>query len=75
MPAKAGKWQVRLSESKLKDVRQLLEKHEALRDTFDRLLLYVGLWTCVELGALHRILPQGCPEVCESLMLLNRLTV
>jgi hypothetical protein len=58
-----NKWLSRLSESKRKDIKKLLEKMPRLRDAFDNLLPLIGLWPALRLGTLHRILTLKCDEV------------
>jgi hypothetical protein len=48
----------------MRDLKQLCDREPELCSAFDALLPYIGLWSSVELGALHRILPMHCPLVC-----------
>lgn len=56
-----SKWWARLTESKRKDLRQLL-RDERYAQAFDAMLLWPGLWTPVKLGSLHRLLCLKCDE-------------
>lgn len=56
------RWWSRLTNSKRKDVEQLLRKSD-LCEGFDRLLDMPGLWAGLKLGALHRLLTLKCDEV------------
>lgn len=56
------KWWARLTETKRKDLRQLL-KDERYAVAFDALLDWPGLWTTIKLGSLHRLLCLKCDEV------------
>ena len=62
------KWWARLSESKRKDLEQLL-KNERYADAFDDLLGWPGLWYPIQLGTLHRLLTMRCDEVLEHSIL------
>ena len=57
-----NKWWVRLSDTKQKDVKQLLKKEEFV-PVLDELLEIPGLWSTVKLGTLHRFLTLKCDEV------------
>ena len=57
-----SKWWARLSETKRKDLRQLL-KDTRFREAFDGLLSWPGLWIPIKLGCLHRLLGLKCDEV------------
>lgn len=59
------KWWARLTETKRKDLRQLL-RDERYALAFDALLDWPGLWTTIKLGSLHRLLCLKCDEVCSS---------
>lgn len=63
------KWWARLSESKRKDLRQLL-KNQKYAEAFDQLLEWPGLWYPIQLGTLHRLLTMRCDEV-DSVHLLQ----
>ena len=54
-------WWCLLSKAKAKDLKQLL-KHVKLISAFDRLLVLPALWTDIQLGILHRLLPLHCQE-------------
>ncbi|KAL9083484.1 MAG: hypothetical protein Q9165_008511 [Trypethelium subeluteriae] len=54
--ARAGRWLARLSKSKFRDVKQLIDKVKPLCTAFDRLLPFRGLWASFRIGTLHRIL-------------------
>jgi len=56
------KWWARLTETKRKDLKQLL-KHNAFAHAFDNLLEMPGLWQPIKLGTLHRLLVLKCHEV------------
>lgn len=56
-------WWARLHNSKPKDLRQLFKRRELISG-FDKLLEMPGLWSKVQLGALHRLLTLKCDEVC-----------
>lgn len=56
------KWWARLSRTKQKDLKQLLNK-ASLADAFDRLTDMPGMWCSFQLGALHRLLTLHCDEV------------
>jgi hypothetical protein len=56
------KWWARLSDTKQKDLKQLLKK-EAFVYALDELLEIPGLWSRVKLGTLHRFLTLKCDEV------------
>lgn len=58
------KWWARLTETKRKDLRQLL-KYQRYVDIFDSMLQWPGLWTPIKLGCLHRLLGMRCDEVCS----------
>lgn len=62
----AEKWSVRLSQAKLKDIKQLQEKEGDICLALDRLLPYRGLWARVQLGMLHRVLPIHCSPVIPT---------
>ncbi|EUC40671.1 hypothetical protein COCMIDRAFT_108213 [Bipolaris oryzae ATCC 44560] len=55
------KWWARLHNSKPKDLRQLFKRRELISG-FDKLLEMPGLWSKVQLGALHRLLTLKCDE-------------
>ncbi|KAI9750727.1 MAG: hypothetical protein M4579_006344 [Chaenotheca gracillima] len=55
------KWWARLTESKRKDLRQLL-RNPRFVEALDKLLAFPGLWPPIRLGALHRFLTLGCDE-------------
>jgi hypothetical protein len=57
------RWWARLSVTKRKDLKQLLGV-DSLREAFDALLPFPGLWTPVQLGTLHRLHGLRCTEVC-----------
>ena len=67
--AGAQKWLARLSKSKQADVIKLEKmaiRTDAMRkfkQALDSLLPFVGLWSTMEIGTLHRILSLRCPEV------------
>lgn len=56
------KWWARLTETKRKDLRQLL-RDERYAQAFDAMLPWPGLWTTIKLGSLHRLLCLKCDEV------------
>ncbi|KAH0542481.1 hypothetical protein FGG08_003152 [Glutinoglossum americanum] len=56
-----GKWWARLSDTKQKDVKQLLKMEEFVL-VLDELLEIPGLWSTVKLGTLHRFLTLKCDE-------------
>lgn len=60
-----NKWWARLTETKRKDLRQLL-RDERYSRAFDLMLPWPGLWTSMKLGSLHRLLCLKCDEVSES---------
>ncbi|KAI9773394.1 MAG: hypothetical protein M1840_007609 [Geoglossum simile] len=62
MKAGACKWLTKLSPSKRRDFKQLHEKAGPLGEAFDELLPIIGLWSSVQLGAMHRILTLRCTE-------------
>ena len=49
------KWWARLTETKRKDLKQLL-KDARFANAFDSMLPWPGLWAPVKLGSLHRLL-------------------
>ena len=57
-----NKWWARLSDTKRKDLRQLL-KDERYAKAFDSMLPWQGMWMTVKLGSLHRLLTMKCDEV------------
>ncbi|KAK3672623.1 hypothetical protein LTR78_007435 [Recurvomyces mirabilis] len=59
--AAEGRWWARLSQTKRKDLRQLL-KDTRFADAFDALLPWPGLWATIRLGSLHRLLTLKCDE-------------
>lgn len=61
-PTEQAKWRARLSSAKQKDLKQF-EQNRAFMDAFDAVVDMPGLWSPLELGTLHRLLPLGCPEV------------
>jgi hypothetical protein len=68
------RWWSHLEKSKPKDLRQLL-KRSSLAAGFDALIDMPGLWSSLQLGALHRLLGLKCDEVCIlSGMIRNPLT-
>jgi Protein of unknown function (DUF3723) len=67
MKAEARKWLAKLSPSKRRDLKQLHEKAGPLSEAFDELLPIIGLWSSVQLGAMHRILTLRCTEVSIAL--------
>ncbi|KAF2727576.1 hypothetical protein EJ04DRAFT_451086 [Polyplosphaeria fusca] len=56
-----NRWWARLTETKRKDLRQLL-KNKRMTKAFDELLDFPGLWTPIQLGTLHRLHGLRCPE-------------
>lgn len=61
--AQARKWWARLqSDGRRKDFRRL-QNNESLREAFDRLLPYLGLWSPLKSSQIERILGLKCPEV------------
>ncbi|KAK6428816.1 hypothetical protein LTR95_015037 [Oleoguttula sp. CCFEE 5521] len=56
-----NKWLARLTESKRKDLRQLLRDHR-FAAALDDLLPWFGLWQPIQLGTLHRLLTMKCDE-------------
>lgn len=56
------KWWARLTETKRKDLKQLL-KDVRYAKAFDGMLPWPGLWAPVKLGSLHRLLCMKCDEV------------
>ncbi|KAJ9624466.1 hypothetical protein H2203_005201 [Taxawa tesnikishii (nom. ined.)] len=56
------KWWARLTETKRKNLQQLL-RDTVLAAAFYGLLDWPGLWTPIQLGALHRLLTLKCSEV------------
>ena len=58
-------WWARLSQTKRKDLKQLLN-HQKLCEAFDRLLVFPGLWRPIKLGTLHRLHGLKCDEVRPS---------
>ncbi|KAK5104858.1 hypothetical protein LTR62_002770 [Meristemomyces frigidus] len=56
-----GKWWARLSPTKAKELRQLL-KIKQYATAFDSSLPWLGLWTPIHLGSLHRFLTLKCNE-------------
>lgn len=59
------RWWSYLSNSKPKDLRQLSKNRELIR-AFDALVDMPGLWSKVQLGALHRLLSLKCDEVSSA---------
>lgn len=57
-----NRWWACLECSKPKDLRQLI-KNTKLIAAFDALIDMPGLWSKVQLGALHRLLALRCDEV------------
>jgi hypothetical protein len=57
------KWLARWSPGKQRDFKQLQNKMGSLSQAFDKLLPIIGLWSSLELGAMHRILGLRCSEV------------
>jgi hypothetical protein len=55
------KWWARLTETKRKDLKQLL-KDARFANAFDSMLPWPGLWAPVKLGSLHRLLCLKCDE-------------
>ncbi|KAM0714194.1 hypothetical protein Q7P37_009981 [Cladosporium fusiforme] len=55
------KWWARLTETKRKDLKQLLRDARYTK-AFDGMLPWPGLWTPVKLGSLHRLLCMKCDE-------------
>ena len=64
--SEAGRWLSRLSPSKQKDLKTLLERHRDLREALDSLLPFTGLWGSLQLGTFHRLLTLSCEEVIHS---------
>jgi hypothetical protein len=60
-----NRWWACLQKSKLKDLRQLLKRRD-LVFAFDGLIDMPGLWTKVQIGALHRLLALKCDEVSPN---------
>lgn len=56
------KWWARLTETKRKDLKQLL-RDTRYANAFDSMLPWPGLWAPVKLGSLHRLLCLKCDEV------------
>jgi hypothetical protein len=56
------RWWACLDHSKPKDLRQLLKK-QLITAAFDAMVDMPGLWSNVQLGALHRLLALKCDEV------------
>lgn len=56
------KWWARLTETKRKNLQQLL-RDTVLAAAFYGLLDWPGLWTPIQLGTLHRLLTLKCSEV------------
>ncbi|KAF2229448.1 hypothetical protein EV356DRAFT_537224 [Viridothelium virens] len=69
--ARAGRWLARLSKSKTRDVKQLIDKDRPLCTAFDRLLPFTGLWASFRIGTLHRILTLRCED--ELIHYLDRI--
>ncbi|GBF63945.1 hypothetical protein TMEN_6613 [Trichophyton mentagrophytes] len=67
----AAKWLARLSPGKRKRVEQL-RKNTLLKNAFDRLLPFRGLWPAMQLGCLNRLLPLKCQE--EFVHYLDRIS-
>jgi hypothetical protein len=66
--AQAGKWEARLSNSKLEHVRKLVSKHPKLRVSLDKLLDFTGLWGRRKwLGMLRSIFALKCDVVRHDL--------
>jgi hypothetical protein len=59
------KWWARLTETKRRDLRQLLNSGPLI-NAFDELLTYPGLWQPIQLGTLHRLHSLRCQEVLNS---------
>ena len=65
----AGKWLTRLSESKCRDVTQLqkmvnnFSEMIQLSIAFDQLLLYIELWSALQLDTFYWLLTLKCSEV------------
>ncbi len=64
------KWWARLTETKRKDLKQLL-KNDLFTNAFDDLLEMPGLWQPIKLGTLHRLLALKCHEVQVYLEILR----
>ncbi|KAF2023971.1 hypothetical protein EK21DRAFT_79763, partial [Setomelanomma holmii] len=64
------RWWSCLDKSKPKDLRQLL-KRNMLVSAFDTLIDMPGLWSTVQIGALHRLLALKCDE--EMVLYLNHI--
>lgn len=60
-----NKWWAWLSETKTKDLRQLLRDERYVK-AFDDLLPWRGLWEVIRLGSLHRLLTMKCDEVRKT---------
>ncbi|KAF2028953.1 hypothetical protein EK21DRAFT_68608 [Setomelanomma holmii] len=66
-----NKWWARLSDTKKKDLRQLIHSSKyndisqpkLLINAFDELLHFTGLWPPIQLGTLHRMHGLRCREV------------
>ncbi|PPJ60726.1 hypothetical protein CBER1_11370 [Cercospora berteroae] len=56
-----NRWWARLTETKRKDLKQLLKNGQYSR-AFDTLLPWHGLWYPIKLGSLHRLLTMKCDE-------------
>lgn len=56
-------WWSRLTKGKDQDLHQLI-RHPQFCQAFDKLLVFPGLWTGLQLGSLHRFLSLKCDEVC-----------
>jgi hypothetical protein len=59
------KWWARLTETKRKDLKQLM-RDTRYASAFDSMLPWPGLWAPVKLGSLHRLLCLKCDEVRAS---------
>ena len=59
------RWWARLSNTKRKDLRQLLRDAQYAL-AFDTMLPWPGLWSPIRLGSLHRLLTMKCDEVCRT---------
>lgn len=66
-----NKWWSRLTETKRKDLRQLL-KDERYASVFDAMLPWPGMWTPIRLGSLHRLLTMRCDEVRALFQTCNK---
>ena len=65
------KWWARLTETKRKDLKQLL-KDARFANAFDSMLPWPGLWAPVKLGSLHRLLCLKCDEARAFHILKHR---